>query len=259
MFRGQGRATRGQRAQQRVQRLVALQRAQVLGVGAGDVDGHVVGVGIDAGQAEQVVVGGVLDRRRGVLADVQAQDAARAAEAVRAADVVQERGQALVVEPQAVDQRVGLGQAEDARLRVARLRLGRDRAHLDEAEAHRAQPVDAAAVLVEAGGQADAVGELQPGDGHRVVHARLAPQALQPRVLQPRHRLQRQLVGLLRVEAEQERAGEGIGNERHGSGGGRGGVLSAKAGRPPLESCRRRARKFAAGLARRARAGIIGR
>ena len=37
--------------------------------------------------------------------------------------------------------------------------LGRDRADLDEAEAHGAEGVDAARVLVEAGRQADAVRE----------------------------------------------------------------------------------------------------
>ena len=51
------------------------------------------------------------------------------------------------------------GQAEHARLRIAGLRQRRHRADLDEAEAHRAEGVDAAAVLVEPGGQADAVRE----------------------------------------------------------------------------------------------------
>src|SRR5471032_1682339 len=50
------------RAQQRVQRLVTLQAAQVLGVGAGDVDGDVNGIGVDAGQAGQVVVDSALKR-----------------------------------------------------------------------------------------------------------------------------------------------------------------------------------------------------
>jgi hypothetical protein len=42
-------------AQQGVQRFVALQRAQVLGVGAGDVDSDIVGMRVDAVQADQVV------------------------------------------------------------------------------------------------------------------------------------------------------------------------------------------------------------
>ena len=97
-----------QRAQQRVERLVALQRAQVLGVGAGDVDRHVVGVRIDAGQADQVVVGRVLDRRRGVLADVQAQDAAGARGSCARASRCRGSGQARLLKPRPVDQRVRL-------------------------------------------------------------------------------------------------------------------------------------------------------
>src|SRR5947199_232686 len=44
-------------------------------------------------------------------------------------------GRALVVEAHAVDQRPVGGEAEQARPRVARLRLAGQRAHLDEAEA----------------------------------------------------------------------------------------------------------------------------
>ena len=58
--------------------------------------------------------------------------------------------------------------------------LGRDRADLDEAEAHRAQAVDAAAVLVQARGQADAVGEPQARQLHRVVDARLPATGIAP-------------------------------------------------------------------------------
>ncbi|MCY1368069.1 hypothetical protein D9M69_550300 [compost metagenome] len=71
--RGQRFAPLGHRAQQGVERFVALQRAQVGRVGAGDVDRHVVRVRVDAVQAGQVVVHRALDRRGRVLADVQAQ------------------------------------------------------------------------------------------------------------------------------------------------------------------------------------------
>ena len=60
------------------------------------------------------------------------------------------------------------------------------------------------------------LGKRQPGHRHRVVDARLLPQALRRRVLQPRERAERQVVGGFRVEAEQEGAGEGVGNEGHG-------------------------------------------
>ena len=84
-------------------------------------------------------------------------------------DVGDEGVQPVVVEAQAVDQRVGLRQAEHARLGVARLRLRRDGADLDEAEAHGAQAIDAARVLVQPGGQADAVRKRQAGQLDRVV------------------------------------------------------------------------------------------
>jgi hypothetical protein len=123
VLRRQCLAPLGHRAQQRVERLVALQRAQVLGVGARDVDRHVVGVRVHAVQAGQVVVGRALDRRGGVLADVQPQQHRPCAGAkARALHVGDEGIQAFVVEAQPVDQRVGLRQAEHARLRVARLR-----------------------------------------------------------------------------------------------------------------------------------------
>jgi hypothetical protein len=66
------------------------------------------------------------------------------------------------------------------------------------------------------GGQADAVGKAQPGHRDRVVHPRLRPQALRRRVLQPGDGVQRQVVGLLGVQAEQEGAGQRVGNEGHG-------------------------------------------
>ncbi len=100
-------------------------------------------------------------------------------------------------------------------LGVAGLRLRRDGAHLDEAEAHGAQRVDAAAVLVQPRGQPDAVGKAQACDRHRVVDARGLPQPLRRRVLQPRQHAQRQIVCSLGVQAEQERAGQGVRGDGH--------------------------------------------
>ena len=77
-----------------------------------------------------------------------------------------------VVETHAVDDGLGGGQAEQAGLGIAGLGPGRHRAHLDEAEAELGKGVDGLAVLVQAGGQADAVGKFQahhlrrPGGGH---------------------------------------------------------------------------------------------
>ena len=117
-------------------------------------------------QADQVVIGCVFDGRGGVLADVQAQQPALVAK-VRAPDIGNEGVQPVVVEAQPVDQGLRLGQAEHARLGVARLAQGGDRADLREAEPEVRPGRDRPCLLVEAGGEADRVGEVQAegGDG----------------------------------------------------------------------------------------------
>src|SRR3546814_3444033 len=75
-----------QGADQPAQRLLFLQLAQAGGVGRGNVDGDVVGRGIDVFEAEQVVGRGQLVGRVLVLADVDAQQTVAAA---RPADVAQ--------------------------------------------------------------------------------------------------------------------------------------------------------------------------
>jgi hypothetical protein len=74
-----------------------------------------------------------------------------------------------IVEPHAVDHRAVLGEAEQPRLRIARLRQRGDRADLGEAEPEGEQRVGYFAVLVEPGGHAERVGKGQPGyiDGER--------------------------------------------------------------------------------------------
>ena len=96
--------------------------------------------------------------------------AALAAKA-RPLHVGQKRVQAFVVEAQAVDQGVGLGQAEHARLGVAALGQRRDGADFHKTKAHGGEAVDAAGVFVETGGQADPVGKLDAGHRVRVVDA----------------------------------------------------------------------------------------
>ena len=130
--------------------------------------------------------------------------------APRALDVAHQRIDAVVVEAQAVDDRAVLRQPEHARLRIARLRLRRHRADLDEAEAQREQRIDVRAVLVEAGGQADRIRERQP---ERLGRQRLRPagqQRIEPAAVSRFQRRQPERVRALGVELEQERAGESV-------------------------------------------------
>ena len=67
-----------------------------------------------------------------------------------------------LLKPHPVDDGAVLRQPEQARTRIARLRQRRHRAGLHEAEAETRQRAHHPGVLVEAGGDADRVGEAQP-------------------------------------------------------------------------------------------------
>jgi hypothetical protein len=69
---------------------------------------------------------------------------------------------AVVVEAEAVDRGRVLGQAEEARFRVAGLGARRGAADLEKAEARARQRCDRLGVLVEARGQAHGVGQVIP-------------------------------------------------------------------------------------------------
>ena len=216
----------GDGAQQGIQRVVALQRAQILRVWAGDVDGHVVGIRVDPVQTGQVVLRGLLNRRSGVFSDVQAQQhgggaccrglcfLARLVEG-RALHVCNERLQTIIVEAQPIDECISLGQAEHAGLGVAALGARRDGAHFHKAEAHGAQTIDAARVLVEPGGQPHAVGKGEPGEFHRIIDPAVAIRPLQWRSLKAGEGMQREVVGCFRVQTKQKGPGQTIRHKRH--------------------------------------------
>jgi hypothetical protein len=190
-----------ERAQKSAQRVGVLQRAQVGGVRRRDVDRHVARVHVDLAQAMQVVVGCALVRRVEVLADVDAQHAAVAGEA-RARDVADQRIDTLVVEAEAVDQRLRLGQPEHSRLWIARLRARRCRADLDETETERGERIDVRAVLVHPRGEADRIRELDPHRLHRAAARAIRDQAAQAKRMCAIERLERQRVRALRIERE---------------------------------------------------------
>ena len=104
----------------------------------------------------RLLVGGGL-----VLADVDAERAdALAATRLLAQTVIESLG-AVVRKTVGVHHGVELGVTEHAGLLVAGLRLGRDGADFDVAEAEGGRTAPAEAVLVESGGEADVVGEFQ--------------------------------------------------------------------------------------------------
>ena len=186
MFLGQAFAALFDREQQAIEGLIALQGAQVLGVGTGNVDRDVVGVREDAFQAGQVILRGLIDRGGGILANVQPQQhgaTSLGAAALGLLHVAQKGVQPFVVESQPVDQCMGFGQTEQARLWVARLGFGCDRAHLDKAKAHGSQSVDAASILVQTGGKTNSVGEAEPRQLNRVGDKGLCIKPLKGRAL----------------------------------------------------------------------------
>src|SRR3546814_8130107 len=80
---------------------------------------------------------------------------------------------AFVVETEPMDSYAVVLETERALFRFARLRTRRDRADFDKAEAEPRPCVEALAVLVEPGGQTDAIGEAQTKQFDRVVDRRV--------------------------------------------------------------------------------------
>src|SRR5690606_12832407 len=106
--------------------------------------------------------------------------------------------------------RVVLREAEHAWFRVARLRTRRGGADLDEAETERGERVDVGAVLVESRREADRVVELQAERLDRQRCRCLRDQRHKPAAMRRLDRSERDIVRALGIQAEQERAGEGV-------------------------------------------------
>ena len=174
MFSSQLLTALGQGIEQLLERIAELQAAQARGVRRTDVDRDIAGSGVHLVQADQVVVDRALDRGVEVLADVDTQHTAVA----RRTNTTQQVVDPQVVEAHAVDDCGGLRQAEQPRLGVARLRARRDGADFDETEAQLGKAVDGRAILVQAGGQADRVGEVQAHDRNRQRRRLLAQHAV---------------------------------------------------------------------------------
>ncbi|SVJ78053.1 Uncharacterised protein [Klebsiella pneumoniae] len=198
--------TLAQCLQQLLERIAELQAAQAGRVRRADVDGDVAGVGVDLVQADQVVVDRALHRGIEVLADVDPQHAA----ILRRTHPRQQVVDAVVVETHAIDDRVGLRQAEQARPGIARLRSRSDGADLDEAETELAEPVDGVAVLVQARGQPHRVGKLQAQHRDRQTGRLGRQQAVQAQAAAGPDQVDGQFVGGFRGQFEQQLAGQGV-------------------------------------------------
>ncbi len=116
-------------------------------------------------------------------------------------DVARQPVYAQIVEAHAVDHRLRLGQAEHAWARVAGLRSRGDGAHLQKPKAQAGQRIDVGAVLVQAGGQPDAVGERKSHQPDRR-RFRYAVRKQPPAGIEQR---EGEVVGGLGVEPEQRR------------------------------------------------------
>ena len=204
--------------EQRAQRLDSLQGAQTRSVRGGDVDDQVVCLRCQGAGRDQVVLDSVLELNDLGLADVHADNRAYDA-AVFGFEVCAGGGYAracrcgtVIVEAHAVDDRLIFHEAEEARLRVAGLRLTGNGTDLDVAEADTSQRGNALAALVEARGQAEGRGEgdahdggCQFGGGLEV----LAQRAGDADVAQGLHAPEADVVCLLGVHALEEDVEEG--------------------------------------------------
>jgi hypothetical protein len=184
--------------------------AQVFGIRRRNVDCDVGSKGVGFFEADQVVLRGAFDRRVEVLADIDAQDSAIA----DPRQASQQGVDAFIVEAHSVDDGLLLGQTEQARLRVAWLRARRDRADFNETEAQTSQAVDGGSVLVETGGKPDPVGKFESHGRHR--GARCLAWSAKSQGSGKRKRIERQFMRAFGIEAEQQRADQGV--RQHGSG-----------------------------------------
>ncbi len=202
-----------------------LQVAQAGRVGRRHVDGEIARHRREGLDQPHIIAGAV--GRIAVGADIDADDAALA----RArGEPRQHRRRALVVEAEPVDHAlVGL-EPEQARARIAGLRARGHGADLHEAEAEPQHRVRNLRVLVEAGGQADRIGEIEPEGAD----AEFAGIECRPRQRHEAQGLDRQCMRILRIEGPQQRAGQAVDETDHQM------RLRGCVGIDPTEVCSRR-------------------
>ena len=124
-----------------------------------DVEYDVVGPIGEQAEAGEVVGGGLFEGGDLGFAEVDAEGDSAPAGTGLAGEAGGHRGGAAVVEAHPVDDSFLGGIAEHPGLRVARLGVGGDRADLNVAKTERGGGGPGPGILVEAGGEADRVGE----------------------------------------------------------------------------------------------------
>ena len=155
-------------AEQLLERFVFLQRAEAGRVRRADVEDNVIGERGQEAERIKIIRHRLFDRRDLRFADVDADGDGRPAAAL--AQFSQARRDdvgAVVVKPEAVDQRALLWITENARLRIPGLGLRGNGADLDKAKAERGPGGNRDSILVEAGSEADRVWESKPENGSR--------------------------------------------------------------------------------------------
>ncbi len=168
----------------------------------------------DARETDEVIVDGAIDRRIGVLADVEPDDEAIERGAVIAPcpfEVRDELFESDVVEAEAVDQGLGARQAEQPRARVAGLRPRRHRSELDEAEPEPRQRRQMGGILVEAGCEPDAIAPAQAEQRDRVVDRPAGKDGEQAGPFESIDGREREPMDALAIEPEQQRPRDPVG------------------------------------------------
>ena len=159
---------------------------------------------LDAFRIVARTVGAVL-----VGSDVDGDDAALALARFKPR---QRGGMSAIVEAEAVDQGAVADEAEDARLRISRLRSRRHGADLGEAATHREHGVGSARILVVACGDADRVREFQ---AEHLLTEHVVIRAERTRMQAAFERLDGRFVRVFRIEREQGGPSEPIKRVQH--------------------------------------------
>jgi hypothetical protein len=186
---------------------LVLQGSKARRVGRRDVDGQIVGERRHFARARGIIG----DPVRAVLVrpDIDSDDPPPPALAA-ALEPAAGRFEAAVVEAHPVDHSPILGEPEQPRPRVPRLRLRGHGPDLDEAEPEAQHLLVHLGVLVEPRGEPDGTGKVEPGDPDGELWVFLGRFPRRDRTQRPDGQPMRPL----RVEREDERTDEGV--ESHG-------------------------------------------